>query len=210
MRRRYVAVTELAARGVFVDLSRGGVVSSRELVGRPVPIEVDLGCGRGHFLVAAARARPDTLFLGVEKAYRYALLAADRIARAGTPNARVLCMDALDALRLAFPPRSVRALHVYFPDPWPKRRHHKRRLFRPPFARAAARVVRPGGGIHLLTDHEEIYALARSLLDLSGAFAAQPFPEDVPGRPWSAYERKWRAAGRPILGARWMRRGRSG
>ena len=106
------------------------------------------------------------------------------------------------------PARSVRAIHVYFPDPWPKRRHWRRRVLQPPFAAAAARALQPGGSLFFLSDDPAIFAVGCDVMAAAAGFCPQPFDATEPWRPATGYERKWRAQGREIMSARWVRRGR--
>jgi tRNA (guanine-N7-)-methyltransferase len=126
-----------------------------DLFGRPAPVAVEVGFGMGHALVDLATARPDWNCIGIE-VYRPgigSLLNACR-ARALT-NVRVLEGDARAAFRERFAPQSLHRVHVFFPDPWPKARHHKRRLIEPEFARLLASRLEPGGRLLLATDWED-------------------------------------------------------
>ena len=116
------------------------------------PVEVEIGSGKGSFLVAESELRPDTLFVGVERARRYWLYAADRLRRRERSNARIVRGDAREALE-AMPAGSVTGLHLYFPDPWPKRRHaHRRLLIQPDFLAACERVLAAGAPLRVVTD----------------------------------------------------------
>lgn len=122
----------------------------------PQPLEVDIGCGRGRFLLARAKSCPQTNFLGIDLSL-LRLRKIDRRAQAGAlPNIRLVHGEALEILA-ALPPASVAAFYLYFPDPWPKRRHHSRRLVGPPFVETIAKALTPGGTIHLCTDHVDYF-----------------------------------------------------
>jgi hypothetical protein len=97
--------------------------------GRAGPLEVEIGCGKGTFLVRAGGERPGHRILGIERARQYVQESCARVRKAELPNVRVVWAEALPFLRGALEPGSVHAFHVYFPDPWPKKRHHKRRFF---------------------------------------------------------------------------------
>ncbi|MBN2490281.1 MAG: tRNA (guanosine(46)-N7)-methyltransferase TrmB [Planctomycetes bacterium] len=202
-----LAPRELDAVQLLLDTAAAGRVDLARHVGRAGPVELEIGCGKGEFLVAAAARWPGTLFVGVEIARKYFLKTAARIHRAGLENARVLWMDSALLLDRWIAPVSLRAVHVYFPDPWPKRRHHKRRVVSPRFAAAVARTLRPGGSLYLLTDDAPVFAAACEVLGQAGGLAPQTFDAGAPSRPRTGYEEKWRREGRTIFAARWLRRG---
>lgn len=130
----------------------------REIFGNDHPIELELGIGKGRFLIQSAETHPERNWVGVEWASRYYRLVAERAAKRGLTNLRVLRDDAGHVVRDTIEDASIDVLHVYFPDPWPKARHNKRRLVQPPFAREAARILVSGGRVKLATDHED-YAI---------------------------------------------------
>ena len=172
------------------------------------PVEIEVGFGKGLFLLTAARARPDVSFVGVEIVRKYQLLTATRLAKRGLKNVRVACGDGRLFLRDRVAAASLQALHVYFPDPWWKKRHHKRRLFTPEFAAEGARVLRPhspsgeGGRLHFVTDVEDYFHMACDLLAAQPLL--RPLPPPEPGDPrhdldyLTNFERKFRKQGKPI------------
>lgn len=122
------------------------------------PLEVEIGSGKGTFLVEQAPRSPDTNFLGIEwegEFYRYA---ADRLRRRGVTNVRMLRADAVEFLRWRCPDAIVSVIHLYFSDPWPKKRHHKNRVVQHAFLADAFRVLTPGGELRVVTDHDEMWA----------------------------------------------------
>lgn len=122
------------------------------------PLEVDIGCGRGRFLLARAQSNPSVNFLGIDQCL-LRLRKIDRKAQAnGLDNIRLAQGDALRLLPL-LPMESVVTFYVFFPDPWPKRRHHPRRLVSPLFLDLAYRTLAPSGIIHLCTDHADYYTV---------------------------------------------------
>lgn len=127
------------------------------LFGRVAPLELEIGSGKGMFLTKAAAARPDHLFLGVEIGPKYASFAAAAIACADYGNARILCDDAARVLRDVLPDRSLVAVHIYFPDPWWKRAHRKRRIVRGDVVSLIERRLVVGGRLHFWTDVEEYF-----------------------------------------------------
>ena len=120
-------------------------------------IEIEVGCGKGSFLLAAAERNADRRFVGVEAGPAYAGYCADRIARAGLDNAVLIADDARLFLRDSVPEASIARLHVYHPDPWPKRRHRKRRLFAAEFPELVARALRPNGQLLVSTDNTRYF-----------------------------------------------------
>ena len=109
------------------DLDDGKIFSG--IFGRPGPIHIEIGTGKGGFLLNEARDQPDVNFIGIEWARKYYRYAVDRIGRWGVKNVRIIRTDAVSFLTEFIPDSSVDCFHVYFPDPWPKKRHHKRRFF---------------------------------------------------------------------------------
>jgi tRNA (guanine-N7-)-methyltransferase len=136
----------------------------RQLFGNDHPVEVELGTGKGGFLLRRALACPERNLLGIEWANRYFRFAADRLRRHGVTNARMARNDAVHFIRVLCPRDSIDVLHVYHPDPWPKKRHHKRRLFQKPFVDAAVACLVPGGRWAVQTDHAEYSDVIRALL----------------------------------------------
>lgn len=126
---------------------------SSDIFGRSCPLEVEIGAGKGRFLIEWAAAHPEIGLIGVEQARKYMDLAGLRAVRRGLANVRVVHTTAEDLLFRCLGPDSLAGLHVYFPDPWPKKRHHKRRFFRPANTARAAQVLRPGGLFRIKTDH---------------------------------------------------------
>jgi tRNA (guanine-N7-)-methyltransferase len=133
---------------------------------RTQPLEVEVGSGKGLFLAAAARSFPDHNFLGLEIARKYARFAAARLAGHGSSNALMISGDALMLFHQWFPDMSLAAVHVYFPDPWWKKRHKKRRVMNEEFLRDVERTLIPGGRLHFWTDVEEYF---RTTLELIAA-----------------------------------------
>lgn len=129
------------------------------------PVELEVGFGKGAFLVDAATRHPATNWLGIEIDRGLELYVATRLAKRKLGNARVTCGDALMLLRDRIAAGALAAVHVYFPDPWWKKRHRKRRVWTPEFAAECVRVLRPGGRLHVATDVGDYYAVIRELLD---------------------------------------------
>lgn len=134
--------------------------------GRRAPLVVEIGFGMGDATARIAAARPGDDFLGIEvhEAGVGALLR--RIGELGLANVRIVRHDAVEVLRQMIAPASLAAIHVFFPDPWPKARHHKRRLIQPPFVALLADRLAPGGTLHCATDWQPY---AEQMLDVLGA-----------------------------------------
>ncbi len=163
---------------------------------------VEIGFGRGEFLLELAGADPDAAFVGVEYSAKRVLKLARRLARTKLRNVRLIEADAHRVVNELLPPDCVDAFWINFPDPWPKKRHHKRRLIEANFAREAALRLVPGGAVHVATDHvgyaEQVDAVLGKEPLLCNEYAPQPFVRDVPGRSRTIYELEWRAEGRPL------------
>jgi tRNA (guanine-N7-)-methyltransferase len=129
------------------------------LFGRGGPVEVEVGFGKGRFLLAEAAARPGTNFLGIEHALPYLRLVRHRALAGGLANVRLVAANARDIFDRLIPDASLAAVRVLFPDPWPKRSQHGRRLVDREFAAAIARALVPGGALDIVTDNAD-YAVA--------------------------------------------------
>ena len=174
------------------------------IFGTAAPVEVEIGPGTGTFLLTAAGRWPGTNFFGVEHSHARAARLEAAICVRGLANARVVSADAACVVSTLIPPDSVHAYHVYFPDPWWKRRHHRRRLFTPSFATALARTLVPGGRVYVATDVDETFGLILDTLAGCGSFchiaAAGPSRMAL-----TAFERKGLARGATIKEASFIR-----
>ena len=121
------------------------------------PFEIEIGSGKGGFLIEAASARPGVNLLGIEWAKEFWLYTADRCRRRGLQNVRVLHADAVEFLKWRLPDALVDVFHIYYSDPWPKKKHHKRRVVRDEFLAEAHRALAPGGQLRIVTDHDEYW-----------------------------------------------------
>ena len=166
------------------------------LFSRRHPLEVEIGSGKARFLVDAARANPDHDFLGIERALAYYRICRERVGRSALSNVRVVRADGrLYAAALA--PASVRAFHVYFPDPWPKAKQRKRRLLDGVTLEMLAERLEPGGHLRIATDHRGYGTSIEPLLESVPAFERLPW-EALPPPPPTHYELKYREDGRRI------------
>ncbi len=140
-------------------------LTSQSLFNRNVPLEIEIGSGKGLFLQNASRALPGHVFLGIEVAGKYAKLAAYRLARDRVPNARVLHGDAARILRDYLPDDGLAAVHIYFPDPWWKKRHHRRRIMNAAVLHDIERALAPGGAFHFWTDVRDYFDASLGLIE---------------------------------------------
>lgn len=166
-------------RPVPVDPSELQDFSWAGCFGDDRPVEVEIGTGKAGFLLRRAMAHPDRNFLGIEWAGEFYRYAADRMRRRAVPNVRMLRTDAAYFIRVVCPRESIDVLHVYHPDPWPKKRHHKRRLFQPAFVQAATECLVRGGRLAVQTDHAEYFEVIAPLL--RGQPGLREVPFDEPG-----------------------------
>jgi tRNA (guanine-N7-)-methyltransferase len=179
--------------------------------GRDGRVEVEVGIGKGRFLLACAAARPEVLHFGIEWSNEYLRLAEARAERGHLGNVRFVRADANDVVRRSIPDVSVSAYYVFYPDPWPKKRHHKRRFLQLENVNAMARTLVPSGGLHVATDHDDYWSVIEPLLDTHSAFARQPvfggpgFPLAIDG-PLTNFEAKYEVEGRSRHRGSWLRR----
>jgi len=185
----------------------GGPFDFRSLFGNDRPVELEIGVGKGRFLLAQAAARPEVNFLGIEWSLKYLRVAKERAQRQGLTNVRLFRADARHVLATLLPDRSVVRVHVYCPDPWPKKRHRKRRLFTPATVTHIERALVPGGYLDLSTDVRDYFDEIRGLVPKASGLneTEDPlFPIESPGGRTS-YEAKYLLAGRPIHRASFVR-----
>ncbi len=180
-----------------------GFVDWNSVFGRPAPLRVEIGVGNSRFLIEVAVREPEYNYLGFEYSRKRVLKFLKKVEGEGIANIRVVPVNALLVLDWAFAPESIDHFYIHHPDPWPKRRHAKKRLIRPEVAERLARLLRPGGGMSLRTDDEryalemlEVLDAAEGLRNCSGPgrFAEAPL------HPFTtAYEAKFLREGRRIL-----------
>lgn len=174
------------------------------LYGRTRPLEVDVGCGKGRFLLARCRAFPETNFLGIERREKRTLSVHRKLEREGVTNVRLLRLEAAYVVEELIPPLSVAAYYIFFPDPWPKRRHHRRRLFSPPFMQALHRTLLNAGGLNIATDYEEYFLAMRAQLRADPRFV-ETATFETSEEERSEFELTFRQAGRPIYRCSFMK-----
>jgi len=179
----------------FVPTSIVDQLNFREIFGRDAPVEIDLGCGDGTFLVAIAAQNPDHNFLGIERLLGRVRTVCRSIARSNLENVRILRMESSYAVAHLLPAIAISALHMLFPDPWPKRRHHRRRLFTAEFLGAIDRVLEPHGLFHVATDDVDYFRAIQSVITTNSSFSVS---EEAIHFPATTFEEKLTASGAPI------------
>jgi tRNA (guanine-N7-)-methyltransferase len=173
-------------------------LASRELFGSAVPLEVELGAGKGRFLLEWAAAHPEVGLVGVERVRTYLQMAALRVVRRGLVNVRLVHTTAEDLVFRCLSEGSVVAFHVYFPDPWPKKRHHKRRFFRPANVARLADVLARGGLLRVKTDHDGYAAAIVETLAGEPRLVPLPAGEAFEEIPATHFEIRYAREGRPV------------
>ncbi len=151
----------------------------QELFGNGGPVEIEIGFGKGRFLIQAAERFCDVNYLGIDRARRYLRIAKERLEKRGLTNVHLVKSDAPYAIREYIPSNSVRAFHTYFPDPWWKKRHLKRRIFDPFFATELARTLQPGGKLYVASDVVAYFELIQECLAQNTSFISLPHPSDL-------------------------------
>ena len=182
------------------------------LLQRAPRVELEIGSGNGHFLAARSATCPDTLVIGTEIKSERCRKAARKLSSAKADNAVIIRARAEQVIGW-LPPASLDAVHIYFPDPWPKRRHRRRRLLRRGVVEELARLLRPGGCLYLVTDFYDYYLQAVVLLLLHPDLVVDRNPARVPAHvdtDLSRYAPRLTALGKTIHYATGRRRCRSG
>lgn len=171
--------------------------------GNTNPLELEIGIGKGLFLTNVAQVQPDSNFLGIEIRRKYLNVARDRVEKRNISNVRLICGEAFEFTERFLTPDSLTTIHVYFPDPWPKKRHHKRRLFGPDFIKLVHSRLLPGGQLLIATDHADYYEWITEVLENQTYLVpCDQLPEPPPNAEGlTNYEIKYQKEGRPIYRA---------
>jgi tRNA (guanine-N7-)-methyltransferase len=173
-------------------------LAPERLFARPAALEVEIGSGKGDFILERAAQFPKRNFLAIELSGAVFRLLAVRCVRSGLDNLRPVCADARSVVNLMLPNASVSAFHIYFPDPWPKSRHSKHRLFSPSLVAGLARSLKPGGELHVATDVEWYFERMLSLLEDRGFMMTGG---RTCGAERTGFGRRFRELGKPIHAA---------
>lgn len=163
---------------------------------RAQPLEVDLGCGKGRFLLARAQAHPEVNFLGIDRMLARIRRIDHRAQRRRLDNLRLLRVEGYYAVAHLMPAAAVRTYYIFHPDPWPKARHHEHRLFNPRFVDALHRTLQPAGRVHISTDHLPYYEEIKAILDADARF--RPVEAFVPGPEEQTDFERWYITRGPI------------
>lgn len=196
------ALEELWPRYGIETQAGDSALDFEALFGRTAPVIVEIGFGNGEATWRTAQSYPEQDFIGVEVHRPGVGRLLMALAEHELHNVRIACMDAVEFMRNWIPPASLSGVRVYFPDPWPKKRHHKRRLVQPPFVAALASRMAPGAILHIATDWapyaeymSEVLAASEDFRTLaeSGDYSARP-----EWRPETRYERRGRNLGHRV------------
>jgi tRNA (guanine-N7-)-methyltransferase len=186
---------------IGVDLNQVRVpLRWAELFGREAPTDLEIGSGKGRFLLELAATNPDRNLVAVERAAKYHRLCCQRAARRGLTNVRLIRTTAEDLLFRLLEPRSVANLYVLFPDPWPKKRHHKRRLFTSEVVDAMVDALQPRGRILVKSDHGEYAQVIGQALDRARGLSRLDTESAFAELPKTGFENKYLDQGRTIFG----------
>jgi tRNA (guanine-N7-)-methyltransferase len=174
----------------------------KTLFGRTAPLVLEIGSGMGETTAQIAQAHPDTDYVAIEVHGPGVGSLLKQIAALELKNLRVIRHDAVDVLEKMIPDGALAGIHLFFPDPWPKKRHHKRRLVQPPFAALAARKLAPGGYFHAATDWPEYAEQIDGVLSSNRSFTK----EEPKHRPVTKFERRGIGLGHPVRDLLFRRR----
>ena len=197
---------EIGIRQFDDGLSFSGMFSNSN------PIEIEIGSGRGRFIITSARENPYVNYLGIERAYKFFHFMKQRVEEAKVDNVRLLRAEADYFIWGYIPPGSVQAFHIYFPDPWPKTKHRRRRLVNPDFFDLLRSRLVPGGCIHLATDFARYFEImlktGRGCAGLEELYCRTIDPAGVdPESAATHYERRFFMHGLPIYRAAYRKAG---
>ena len=179
----------------YVPKSLISALEFDKVFSRLAPLEIDLGCGDGAFLAALAQENPTRNFLGIERLLGRVRSVCRKIARLDLRNARILRVESNYAVTHLLPAGSVTTFHLLFPDPWPKRRHHRRRAFTPEFVSSIHRALIAGGLFHVATDHADYFHQIERVIAATDLFLISREQYHFPP---TSFEQKYAARGLSI------------
>ncbi|HVJ46496.1 MAG TPA: tRNA (guanosine(46)-N7)-methyltransferase TrmB [Luteolibacter sp.] len=184
--------------GEFVPAHYFQKLDPAEIVRGDRPLEVDLGCGDGKFLMEMAAHYPDRDFLGVERLLGRVRKVCKKSTKRGLENCRVLRLESRYTVEWMLPEASVSRLHLLCPDPWPKFKHHRRRIVQLEFLEAVWKALVPGGEFLFMTDHPEYFEWAVEKFAVFGKFERLEWEEDTLFYPKTDFQLQWEAEGKPM------------
>ncbi len=187
-----------AMAGEFVPADYFQVLERGEILRDGRPLEVDLGCGDGSFLMDMAAEHPERDFLGVERLLGRVRKVCRKATRRRLENARVLRLESRYVVEWLLPEETVSRLHLLCPDPWPKVRHHRRRLAQVEFLAAVKRVLVPGGEFLFMTDHEEYFHWVEEKVAEFAGFELLEWAEDSFFYPKTDFQQQWESEGKSM------------
>jgi len=186
----------------FIEEKYGSIVFE-ELFGNSHAVEMEIGCGKGKFLVARSIENPGTNFLGIDRVSKFMNIGKTRAQKRALPNIRFLRAEARAFLNEAIAPESVSIFHIYFPDPWPKRRHQVRRVFTAELLRLLHVRLAPGGLVEIATDDKDYFAAMKKTIAATAELwenVRETMNERIlDGMNKTNYELKWAAQGRSLF-----------
>ncbi len=178
--RNNTTVSPAAASVEWVPKDYLAPLDFKEVFGRNAPLEIDLGCGDGSFVTALAQQRPERDFLGIERLLGRVRSACRKAAKENLTNLRVLRLEIAYAVRYLLPAESVATFYLLFPDPWPKTRHHRRRIVTAEFLESIRNALLPDGILRIATDQADYFEqITRLGAAVAGFTATSPVLEDV-------------------------------
>ncbi len=179
-----------------------GLLDFRSAFGRSAPVVLEIGSGMGETTAQIAHAHPETDYVAVEVHGPGVGSLLKKVAELGLRNLRIVRHDAVAVLEKMIADASLAGIHLFFPDPWPKKRHHKRRLLQPSFAELAARKLAPGGYLHAATDWPDYATQMDEVLSAISAFERG----DPQQRPMTKFERRGIGLGHPVRDLLFLRK----
>jgi tRNA (guanine-N7-)-methyltransferase len=207
---RHAYVLEVPRRASSTSIAPGRPLDPAGIFGRTAPLVVEIGPGTGESLVAMAAARPQVDVLAFEVYLPGMARIVGRLQEEGVGNVRLVHADAVEGIARLLGPASLEEVWTFFPDPWPKARHHKRRLVNAPFAGLVVSRLRPGGAWRLATDWADYAEQIRAVLDhhpgLDNVGGADGWADRHPDRPPTRFEQRGIEAGRPVRDLHYRRR----
>jgi tRNA (guanine-N7-)-methyltransferase len=195
----YNVLPRPALAGEFVPTDYFRKLERTEILKDMRPLEVDLGCGDGRFLLEMARQHPERDFLGVERLLGRVRKVCKKITKRELANARVLRLDSRYVVEWLLPEASVSRLHLLCPDPWPKFKHHRRRIMQADFFEAVRTCLLPGGEFLFMTDHEEYFHWAVEKMASYGKFETLEWTAESFFYPKTDFQLQWEAEGKPMF-----------